>query len=134
VVFFSERLNGEARFFLLLGQLEPHLLLAAFCSSTSSIVRCGWIQNRIYKDVAGLIPQMQTFEVLDRIHRRFLSASNYELGYGCAAQCRCALDKAFLLSSDPGFQALFLSRVVLTSDTCHACPPATKCTATRRTN
>jgi len=53
-VFFSERLNGEARFFLLLNQLEPHLLLVAFCSCTSSIARCGWIQNRIYKDVAGL--------------------------------------------------------------------------------
>ena len=123
MVFFSERLYGEARFFLFLGHLEPHLLLVAFCSCTSSNVRCGWIQNRIYKDFAGFIPQMQNFEILDRIRRRFLSASNYEFGYRCATQCGCALDKTFLLRSDPGFQALFLSRVLLTLYTCHECPP-----------
>jgi hypothetical protein len=95
VVFFSERLNGEARFFLLLGQLEPHLLLVAFCSSTSSIVRCGWIQNRIYKHIASFLPQMQNFEVFDRVRGRFLSASHYELGYRCATQCCCALDKIY---------------------------------------
>ena len=135
-MFFSKRLNGEARFFLLLSQLEPHVLLVTFRSCTSSIVRCGWIQNRIYKDVAGFIPQVQNFEVLDRIRRRFLSASNYEFGYGCATQCSGALDKTFLLSSDSGFQALLLSRVLPTLlYTCHDCPPIfLECTAIRRTS
>ena len=122
MLFFSERLKGEARF-LLLGQLEPHLLLVAFCGSTSSLVRCGWIQNRIYKDLAGFIPQMQNFEVFDRIRRRFLSASNYELSYGCATQCCCALDKTFLFRSDSSFQALFLSRLPTLLYACHDCPP-----------
>ena len=124
MVFFCERLDGEARFFLLLGQLEPHLVFVAFRSSTGSIARCGWIQNRIYKDFAGFIPQMQNFEILDRVRRRFLSASNYELGYGCATQCSGALDKTFLLRSDSGFQALLLSRVLPTLlYTCHDLSP-----------
>jgi len=79
---------------------------------------------------------MQNFEVLDRVRRRFLSASNYELGYGCATQCSGALDKTFLLRSDSGFQALLLSRVLPTLlYTCHDCPPIfLECTAIRRTN
>src|SRR5712692_9945627 len=33
----------------------------------SSIVRCGWIQNRMYKHFSGFLPEMQNLEILDGI-------------------------------------------------------------------
>jgi len=42
---------------------------------------------------------MQYLEILDRTRGGFLSTRNYKLRDGCATQCRCVLNKAFLFRS-----------------------------------
>jgi hypothetical protein len=39
----------------------------AFRRRASSIVRCRWIQNRIYKDFPGFLPKVQNLEILGHI-------------------------------------------------------------------
>ena len=109
-MFLAERFNGESELFLFRSQLTPHVSFVALCGSTSSIVGDRRVQNRIDENLAGLVLQVEEFEILDRVCSGFLRTSDNKFGNRCSAQCSRALDEALLLWSNPGLQPVFLSR------------------------
>src|ERR1700693_1125263 len=91
-------------------RLQPHFSFVSLGCSARSIVWTRWIEDRVDKDLARLVPQHQHLEIPDRIRCCLLCASHNEFRYGAAAQLRCALDQPLLVRSNSGLQTLLLSR------------------------